>query len=884
MTSPETRSLYGTTYVPIKLKESPELRRPYEKARIAWNLWRDPTTAIIIANKYREKHLSEDSDLNKKQKTRHSELLNALESYSKDRSYRELVSFIGNVPVDTLTNFSQKWLSLEHEILMKAIEDWTVTMEEELSSAKSIKEESDDIRPKYTPASTEDLRNPTDLPSAPITIEKPEEPILEPIMLEIPKAKIWGKMWENEARRENARFLVTYSLTTEIALQFILNTILGGPYSSSSTIMSLTKEDLEKRLQENLKQRTDVINETLKQLVIEPLGMLFLERLNFTSTGYVKGELVYTLPLTPNEKITVSHKEWSKTTEEYVKEVEVTIEEEIEKEISENIELTESVETEKDVEHKVGASVSAKGKAFSWQIEAKTSYDFTTAQNSSREYSSKKNQEMTSKAASRSKKEHKISFKVAREVHVEDEQVREIVNESDSPVRWDFYRMMKKWKIDLYHIGYRMTYDIVVPEPQDYLLRKYVELRHIQEEIDSGFLFDLLMSSITEDECMDLAARYGVDLGKEELLPPSPELSITKTDFVEFQGKKERGMRIIDFEFPEGYEITGYDILYPIKAEDIGQVINDKVNYVYKRVSDNWRNLERLHIARTPKNKFSWIWSYQLEHDNTKPTIRVKLLAQMTVKALKSWKLKVLEKLREAAHAQWLVRLEGLQNQRDRLIAELMGQDSLKLRQMEREEIMKGVLRWILGPEFEFYPEGLRSQITIEDPIDPLDYYNPDTGRLRYGLQEQVLQYGEIIRFIHQAIEWENVSWILYPYFWTIPGPNLARWDFKQSLDHPDAYHRSFLRAGCARVIIPIREGFEEAWISFIENVDELPKDHPYIELATEMKEQAQTYFPYTPDPNREELVQFGHHQDTWYEYTPTGALHIEKGEAPLDY
>jgi len=65
------------------------------------------------------------------------------------------------------------------------------------------------------------------------------------------------------------------------------------------------------------------------------------------------------------------------------------------------------------------------------------------------------------------------------------------------------------------------------------------------------------------------------------------------------------------------------------------------------------------------------------------------------------------EKIKEAERQKWLQELKGLENKRDRLLAEFTGKDALKLRQIEKEEIMKVVLRWLLGPDFEFFPDQL---------------------------------------------------------------------------------------------------------------------------------------------------------------------------------
>ncbi|HVE73336.1 MAG TPA: hypothetical protein VNI54_18350 [Thermoanaerobaculia bacterium] len=63
------------------------------------------------------------------------------------------------------------------------------------------------------------------------------------------------------------------------------------------------------------------------------------------------------------------------------------------------------------------------------------------------------------------------------------------------------------------------------------------------------------------------------------------------------------------------------------------------------------------------------------------------------------------------------------------------------------------------------------------------------------------------IRFFENAFEWSSMSWVLYPYFWGRP----ARWTGALRMDDPDPDFAAFLRAGGARVQVPVRPGFEKA-------------------------------------------------------------------------
>lgn len=68
---------------------------------------------------------------------------------------------------------------------------------------------------------------------------------------------------------------------------------------------------------------------------------------------------------------------------------------------------------------------------------------------------------------------------------------------------------------------------------------------------------------------------------------------------------------------------------------------------------------------------------------------------------------------------------------------------------------------------------------------------------------------GTDVRFFQQAFEWENMTYVFYPYFW---GRSGDRW--VETLHHagdPDPLFADFIKAGMARVQVPVRPGFEAA-------------------------------------------------------------------------
>jgi hypothetical protein len=126
-----------------------------------------------------------------------------------------------------------------------------------------------------------------------------------------------------------------------------------------------------------------------------------------------------------------------------------------------------------------------------------------------------------------------------------------------------------------------------------------------------------------------------------------------------------------------------------------------------------------------------------------------------------------------------------------------------------------------------------------------------DPNRLSNADWQAVLEHGEFIKYLHNAIEWENVLYFCYPYFWD----DNKLWDFKKFLYHPDPTHRSFLRSGAARVVLAIRPGFEPSFTQLVESgaFNTLPGPHPYVTIAQEIQDFANTNYPGFPPANPEQ-------------------------------
>ena len=72
---------------------------------------------------------------------------------------------------------------------------------------------------------------------------------------------------------------------------------------------------------------------------------------------------------------------------------------------------------------------------------------------------------------------------------------------------------------------------------------------------------------------------------------------------------------------------------------------------------------------------------------------------------------------------------------------------------------------------------------------------------------------GCFIRFFEQAFEWDQLQYVFYPYFWS----RKETWIDRFMRQDVDPEFLEFIRAGAARVVVPLRPGFEVAVAHFLE-------------------------------------------------------------------
>jgi hypothetical protein len=144
---------------------------------------------------------------------------------------------------------------------------------------------------------------------------------------------------------------------------------------------------------------------------------------------------------------------------------------------------------------------------------------------------------------------------------------------------------------------------------------------------------------------------------------------------------------------------------------------------------------------------------------------------------------------------------------------------------MVRGELKKHCLAFIRNQHLG----SLSTTHSNETAIDPPRFDIPDA-----------LSDGTKIRFLELAFEWDQMQYVFYPYFWA----RAEHWAARFSARNVDPSLQEFLQAGYARVVVPVRPGFEQAVSYFMEQGKVWAESTPltlenplYVSIVTEIQE-----------------------------------------------
>jgi hypothetical protein len=154
----------------------------------------------------------------------------------------------------------------------------------------------------------------------------------------------------------------------------------------------------------------------------------------------------------------------------------------------------------------------------------------------------------------------------------------------------------------------------------------------------------------------------------------------------------------------------------------------------------------------------------------------------------------------------------------------ISGQNPIENRKTMQTELKKWALELLTLQRFD----GFNSMQRAENGAPEIDF-------------NEALNEGIFVKFFEQSIEWYNMTYLFYPYFWG----RKERWSTIKQLGDTDLVFSEFLKAGYARVVVPVHPKFTEAMLHYLNTGEiwmgeDLPAidDDLYLSIVEEIKAQ----------------------------------------------
>lgn len=553
--------------------------------------------------------------------------------------------------------------------------------------------------------------------------------------------------------------------------------------------------------------------------IVGPAGVADLLVVKQQIKRYEGAEVAHVENVLIGEKKSRAHRELERSEETFLSETEVTSVKETELQTTDRFELNrETAQTIKS-DQKVGFELSLSGK-YGPTVDFKSalSVDSSTSQEQSTKNSTTFAKDIVNRSLERltTRARELRTRTIIRET--EETNLHELKNETQAHVSGIYQFLDKVYETQIFNYGIRAMFDFMIPEPASFLW--YVEQNpNIELELPPPPK-DLRLvcphaAALTEDLALALAAEYGADIDP----PPVPYQVLTAAFKHGEEDASESGQprsnQQADIGVPAGYR--------PLRARVHGTALTDEKPVVAVTIGTAtpriWQSGSSVsvsggnRIVYTPQlyvdlatEPYSLSTESKLNvlliaYETKTYAFEVVVVAMRTTELLNVWKLATFEKLR--------AKYEDRVREHETKVEQLKSEAEAKA---ERENRMPfgappAMNQKTIATELKKHCISVLTQQWY-DAFDATKNGTPPTFDLLEAAAE-----GAYIRFFEHSFEWDQAQWVFYPYFWARKATWVDRF-LKQDID---PQFLEFLRAGSARVVVPVRPGFEKAVVHFLE-------------------------------------------------------------------
>jgi hypothetical protein len=532
---------------------------------------------------------------------------------------------------------------------------------------------------------------------------------------------------------------------------------------------------------------TDVTGASFK--VVGVTDLLIVEQ---NKVRYQAGEIAHIENVLEGEKFLRSHRKFTRTEELFETETETSEENERDIQSSEKFELEREVSQLLKEQQKIefGARVSASyGPTVS--VETELGIEDQTATEQAQRSASRFSSSLTERAVTRIRERQRELRRLLTVSETEESSEHSIARgPSDGNMSGVYQWVDKFYEMQTMNYGKRLMLEATIPEPGAYL--RYLRSQHAGSGGDTPpEPFTITFEDVTEDTYDDFSAIWQAgDIKppphKYEVVGVSAKARVSSTGHVHHTGQ---------IRIPNGYRcISAQAVLH--RGPDNPQITDDPIITLAGLTLTRYR-LGRYSVSAGSNSGIGelpfTLGTYYVSGQTNDIPFSITAICERTDESYQKWQIETFNSL-----LQGFMRLqsdfeESVASSEGGVV--IQGMNPNINRENELQEVRKLCVEAIARAH-------LAPIAAIQTSIDGGVHINFNSA--------DFLSY--ILQFFEDAFEWENIAYDLYPYFWA--GPEHV--DLKL-LEDPDPAHISFLRAGAAKVRIPVRPGFEREVLYFID-------------------------------------------------------------------
>ena len=557
------------------------------------------------------------------------------------------------------------------------------------------------------------------------------------------------------------------------------------------------------------------------QALVRPAGIADLLVVKQQIKRYEAGEIAHVENVLIGEKKSRAHRQLERIEETFSSDNEVTREQQTELETADRFELNRETSSTIKEDQQIGFGLSLSGK-YGPSVEFSSNFTMDTATSSEEtaKNSSRYARDVVNRSLERITERARVqqSRTVIRET--EETNLHEINNDTATHIRGIYQFIDKIYEAQVFNYGVREMFDFMVPEPASFLWHVEqhpnldIKLPPPPEKLET-LVPDA--SHITELNVLALAAAFGatdieappplykilavgVKHGDDNANEEGQPHSATRMEAQVPAGYRPLRARIRGLAFTDENPVVGFAIgnqrvvWKPGTADRVGLSAGGKLAHqpeLFMNLSSEPYEL----VAEMKLGVSVLAW------ETNTYSIDVVIVAQRTDEELGRWRLAAYKKIRAAYDERvrlYEQKVEELRSeaeaQAERESRRPFGAPPAENSRTINTELKKHCISIITQQRYDAFD-------ATKDGTPP------------YFDFTEAAEEGAYIRFFEQAFEWDQMQYVFYPYFWARKTSWIDRF-VKQDVD---PLFLDFVKAGAARVVVPVRPGFEVAITHFIE-------------------------------------------------------------------